>query len=106
MDELNCGQDGEIPCGWVAQKLLHNADQKTKYIAAMYYAFTQITTVGFGDISASTNTERVFSIASQLVGGFVFGYVLGNIQQILAADNVGQQEYRIRGRDLSSKSFN
>lgn len=93
MDVEGCGAADNLPCGWVASKGLQESEVQTKYIAAMYYAFTQITTVGFGDISASTNTERVFSIASQLVGGFVFGYVLGNIQQILAADNVGQQEY-------------
>jgi hypothetical protein len=93
MDYEDCGATDDRPCGWVASKGLQQSDQQTKYIAAMYYAFTQITTVGFGDISASTNFERIFSIGSQLVGGFVFGYVLGNIQQILAADNVGQQEY-------------
>ena len=93
MDTDDCGTADHNPCGWVKSKGLQESEIHTKYIAAMYYAFTQITTVGFGDISASTNFERVFSICSQLVGGFVFGYVLGNIQQILAADNVGQQEY-------------
>lgn len=93
LDAPDCGTEDHNPCGWVQSKGLHESDTHTKYIAAMYYAFTQITTVGFGDISASTNFERIFSILSQLVGGFVFGYVLGNIQQILAADNVGQQEY-------------
>lgn len=93
MDSQDCGTADHKPCGWVQSKGLQDSETHTKYIASMYYAFTQITTVGFGDISASTNFERVFSILSQLVGGFVFGYVLGNIQQILAADNVGKQEY-------------
>lgn len=79
MDDAQCGEPDRNPCGWVATKALQDSDQKTKYIAAMYYAFTQITTVGFGDISASTNIERIFSIGSQLVGGFVFGYVLGSM---------------------------
>ena len=90
-DEVGCADDGG--CGWVQTKGLQSEDISVKYTAAMYYAFTQITTVGFGDISASTVKERWFSVVSQLIGGFVFGYVLGNIQQILAADNIGQQEY-------------
>ena len=38
----------------------------TKYVTALYYASTQITTVGFGDISAATTFERLFSVFSQM----------------------------------------
>lgn len=95
-DDVNmCNEHGI--CGWVAQQgwQHHRKDGATfeslvytKYVTALYYASTQITTVGFGDISAVTTLERMFSVFSQMFGGFVFGYVLGNISTLLANENL------------------
>lgn len=38
----------------------------------MYWAFTTLATVGYGDISATTVAERIYAIFAQIVGGFVF----------------------------------
>lgn len=81
-------------CGWVKLQGWEDGDGGVesnvwaKYVTALYYASTQITTVGFGDISAKTTQERAFSVFSQMFGGFVFGYVLGNISTLLASENV------------------
>lgn len=84
--------DGRDTCGWVATQgwtaEMDGAELLAKYVTSLYYASTQITTVGFGDISAKTTMERLFSVFSQMFGGFVFGYVLGNISTLLAKENL------------------
>jgi len=45
-----------------------------KYITSIYWAFTTMTTVGYGDISPTNNDEMVFGIFGILIGGTVFGF--------------------------------
>ena len=46
----------------------HLADMTT-YISALYFTCTSLTSVGFGNVSANTNAEKVFSIIAMLIGG-------------------------------------
>ena len=39
------------------------------YVTALYYSCTSLTTVGFGNVSANTKWERVFSVVIMLIGG-------------------------------------
>ena len=43
-------------------------DIKTKYITALYFTFTSLTSIGFGNIAPNTNAEKVFSIFAMLLG--------------------------------------
>ena len=39
------------------------------YVTALYYTCTSLTTVGFGNVSANTKWEKVFSVIIMLIGG-------------------------------------
>ena len=39
------------------------------YITALYYTCTSLTTVGFGNVSANTTYEKIFSVVTMLIGG-------------------------------------
>lgn len=41
---------------------------KSKYITALYFTFSSLTSVGFGNVSPNTNPEKIFSICVMLVG--------------------------------------
>ncbi|OON23838.1 Ion channel [Opisthorchis viverrini] len=43
-------------------------DIQTKYITALYFTFSSLTSIGFGNVSPNTNAEKVFSIVVMLVG--------------------------------------
>ena len=49
---------------------------KSKYITALYFTFSSLTSVGFGNVSPNTNSEKVFSICVMLIG---CKYPKGNI---------------------------
>lgn len=65
-----------------------------QYLAALYWAFTAITTVGFGDIFAVTTTERVFSIITMAVGVTFYAYATATVSSILHSFDARQARNR------------
>lgn len=49
----------------------------------MYYSFTSLSTVGFGDFHPVNNFERMFCAYILLVGNAIFGYVLGMFREMV-----------------------
>ena len=51
------------------------------YVTALYYSCTSLTTVGFGNVSANTKWERIFSVVIMLIGGmyYIRDWILYNI---------------------------
>ena len=41
---------------------------QSKYITALYFTFSSLTSVGFGNVSPNTNSEKIFSICVMLIG--------------------------------------
>ena len=44
------------------------------YVASLYWAFTTMTTVGYGDLTPEGSDERLLAIFAMIVGVTVFGY--------------------------------
>lgn len=42
---------------------------RSAYIAALYFTLSSLTSVGFGNVSANTDAEKIFSICTMLIGG-------------------------------------
>ncbi|CAE7703789.1 unnamed protein product [Symbiodinium pilosum] len=53
-----------------------------KYVAALYWVFTTMTTVGYGDIYPMNNIERVFAVGVMIFGATVFGYIVGSVAEM------------------------
>jgi len=56
-----------------------------------YFVMTTITSVGYGDISASNNTEKVFVIGCQLTGGFVYALVIASLTAVVTFEETNDQ---------------
>jgi len=52
-------------------------------IIGMYYSFTSLTTVGFGDYNPRSEFERIFCAMILLFGVAIFSYIMGNFIEIL-----------------------
>ena len=72
------------PDTWVARESLVDADAWTQYLASYYWASQTLTTVGYGDISAETATERILAILWMIVGVGFYSFTIGNLSSFLA----------------------
>ena len=41
---------------------------KSRYVTALYFTFSSLTSVGFGNVSPTTDCEKIFTICVMLVG--------------------------------------
>ena len=44
---------------------------RSSYVTSLYFALSSLTSVGFGNVSANTDSEKIFSICTMLIGGEV-----------------------------------
>eukprot|EP00736_Rhodelphis_marinus_P002429 Rmarinus@m.23699 len=90
--------------GWVIrQGWDHDVGDFTRYITSFYWAITTMTTVGYGDITAETHNEMMFAVFSMLVGGFVFGMIVGNVSAVISSAN--SSSMLLRDRMSAIKEF-
>lgn len=57
------------------------------FIIYLYYSFTSLTTVGFGDYHPKSNLERVMVSIGLMFGVSIFSYIMGNFLDILSSYN-------------------
>ena len=50
-------------------EFLGGPSRKTMYVTALYYTMTCMTSVGFGNVAAETDNEKIFSICMMIVAG-------------------------------------
>jgi hypothetical protein len=80
-----------MPDSWVVRYGFQNAEIGTRYQVAVYWAFTTLTTVGYGDISAFTYTEKCVAIGMMIFGCAAYSYTIGNLQTIL--NEIDEKQY-------------
>jgi len=74
-----------------SEQKIENTMLGQRYIASMYWAFTTMTTVGYGDISAITMSERTFAMVGMLVGGFAFSAMISSIATVFESRDLSKQ---------------
>jgi voltage-gated potassium channel len=83
-------------CGWIAlggQAVIEKPDDLTRYVSAIYWAITTLTTVGYGDVVAKTIPQMLYANATQIVGVAFFGYVLSNMASLLSRLNAARESH-------------
>jgi hypothetical protein len=72
-----------------AEDFIHNYEIMTKYVGyeravvVTYFAFTSLSTVGFGDYVPKNSQERIFCVLILLFGNMIFGYIIGNFNEMI-----------------------
>ena len=72
-------------CAWVTREGYFMRSNEDAYAAAIYWAFSTLTTVGYGDISATNGTEQSFSMCIMLLGVSWYAYIVGSMSSIMAS---------------------
>ena len=56
-----------------------------RYLYAVYWAVTTLTTVGYGDLVPTNDAERTYALCAMLCSALVFGYMISNIGSLVAS---------------------
>ncbi|CAG2169674.1 unnamed protein product [Oppiella nova] len=102
--------------GWLHQlssklgyeTVTNNLTDFSSYITALYFTTSSLTSVGFGNVSANTDAEKVFSILIMLIGALMHAVVFGasipvpkcNVTAIIQRMYARRSQYQTRLRDL------
>ncbi|XP_049299665.1 potassium voltage-gated channel subfamily H member 8 isoform X2 [Anopheles funestus] len=98
--------DADWDIGWIhtlAERLkipVSNVTHGEAYITALYFTFTSLTSVGFGNVSATTLSEKIFSIIMMLIGALMHAVVFGNVTAIIQRMYSRRSLYQSKWRDL------
>jgi hypothetical protein len=55
-----------------------------RYLASIYFAIVAFSTVGFGDVTPTNDSERLCALVLCLMGALVFAYCVGSISSLFA----------------------
>lgn len=92
-----------ISCYWHFIQPAENSPTITdQYVDAVYWAITTLTTVGYGDITPSTNLAKLFTMSIMVLGVGVYGFVIGNIAQILGDRNRYKEKAREKIEEIGA----
>jgi hypothetical protein len=69
---------------WLIRNNMVNSPNDEIYITSLYWAFSTMITVGYGDIAPISVKEKIFVIIAMLVACGMFGYSVGSIQSVTA----------------------
>lgn len=86
-----------VACGWLALgKIDDKLDHYSNYLRALYWCITTITTIGYGDITPTTNGQTIYTMFVQLTGAGMYGYIIGNLASMLANSDLARTQFRAK----------
>lgn len=93
------GEGDGTPVGWLVSYNNSGWDAHTKshvsrYITSLYWTITTLLTVGYGDISAHTNLEKLFAILTMVFGALISATIFGNVTMLIEALGRSETAYR------------
>ncbi|KAK7241370.1 voltage-gated potassium channel [Aureococcus anophagefferens] len=87
---------------WVDVYVDPRDDNTGRYIAAMYWSLSTLTTVGYGDVNSGSTVERLFAILIMIVGVSYYTYIISSLSSIIStfdsqAAQVNEKLVAVRG---------
>jgi hypothetical protein len=67
-----------------------------RYLAALYWAVTTLTTVGYGDIIPQTDSERLYAMLAMIIGSAFYGYIIGCITSVITDADIDKRTFNER----------
>jgi Ion transport protein/Cyclic nucleotide-binding domain len=83
-----------LTCGWISLRIFPEAiENAEKYVASIFWVIETLTTVGYGEIVPSTMGQQIYAILVMLFGVAMYGFIIGNVANILSKRNPARAQY-------------
>jgi hypothetical protein len=102
-DSYNCRSNVNVRCSWVQEQGLEHATNYRQYVASLYWSFSTLTTVGYGDISAVTSGEKLYAMIMMMLGVSWYAYIVGSMSTIMSSFE--NQNKRVRDKMMAVQGF-
>ncbi|KAH8081016.1 voltage-gated potassium channel [Aureococcus anophagefferens] len=73
-----------------------------QYVVAFYWAFTTMTSVGYGDVTPESDAERIYAIFAMMIGVAFYSYIIATVASMVTAADAKSVIYFERMDQLSS----
>ena len=87
-------ESSDQPLTWINSNDIQDLEVFDKYITSVYFSFSTITTVGYGDITPVTNVEKIYGMGAMLIACGFFAYIVGSIGSIVNKSNIMVSDFR------------
>ncbi|XP_034238294.1 potassium voltage-gated channel protein eag [Thrips palmi] len=64
-------------------ELTNGPSRKTMYVTALYFTMTCMTSVGFGNVAAETDNEKIFTICMMIIAALLYATIFGHVTTII-----------------------
>jgi hyperpolarization activated cyclic nucleotide-gated potassium channel 1 len=88
---------------WIVMGGFADKEVGSKYLASFYWAFTTVSTVGYGDIHAYNDTEMIMAIICMMVGAGFYSMIVSSITSLMSSLDDAQLE--LSSKLLAATSF-
>lgn len=82
------------PVTWITHLDLQDKSTLEKYVTSLYWAFTTMSTVGYGDITPYTVPEKIYAMVTMIMASGVFAFTIGSIGALISKSNAVENQYR------------
>jgi len=73
---------------WFDELDIRDASLGEQYVTTIYWTFTTLATVGYGDITPINTSERIVTVVVMILGATVFGYIVANVSTLMGSLDV------------------
>lgn len=87
---------------WLDGIGLQDGSVTHKYIASFYWTFASMLAIGYGDIHAVNSKEMLYSVATMLCGGILFGAVIAQVTRLIETRNPHARMLKAKMTELKS----
>ena len=87
---------------WASEYGVSTSDLSTQYIASLYWTYTALFTVGYGDIHSVNTGERTYTILVIFSAVVVFSMMIARIRMVVDSQNILAKDLQAKMEDFKS----